>query len=108
MLGGKKLFVYASQFADHFADAAGFGWEAGESRFDWAKFIAAKDREVARLEAIYRKVLDAIRAGDAQRALHRMAVMLSDTRDLMQRSAMLSVGPVEAVPTVGHVVGTSG
>ena len=54
----KKLFVYASQFADHFVDAAGFGWEAGESRFDWAKFIAAKDREVARLEAIYRKVLD--------------------------------------------------
>lgn len=34
----------------------------------------------------HRKVLDAIRMGDAQRALHRMAVMLSDTRELVQRT----------------------
>lgn len=38
----------------------------------------------------HRKVLDAIREGDAQRALHRMSVMLSDTRDLMQRADLLT------------------
>ena len=27
----KKLFVYASQFPEHFEDAAGFGWTVGES-----------------------------------------------------------------------------
>ena len=31
----KKLFVYASHFAEEFEDAAGFGWQLGESRFDW-------------------------------------------------------------------------
>ncbi|MFN7011468.1 MAG: glutathione-disulfide reductase [Allorhizobium sp.] len=54
----KKLFVYASQFHEHFEDAAGYGWTVGETRFDWAALVAAKDREIARLEGLYRKGLD--------------------------------------------------
>ena len=54
----KKLFVYASQFAEHFEDAAGFGWTVGESRFDWKALIAAKDKEIDRLEGLYRKGLE--------------------------------------------------
>ncbi len=54
----KKLFVYASQFPEHFEDAAGFGWSVGESTFDWKKLIAAKDQEIARLEGLYRKGLE--------------------------------------------------
>ncbi len=53
----KKLFVYASQFHEHFEDAAGFGWTVGESTFDWQKLIAAKDNEIARLEGLYKKGL---------------------------------------------------
>lgn len=49
----KKLFVYASQFAEDFEDAAGFGWTVGESRFDWPTLVANKDKEIARLEAVY-------------------------------------------------------
>ncbi len=51
----KKLFVYASQYSEHFEDAAGFGWTVGESTFDWKKLIEAKDKEIARLEGLYRK-----------------------------------------------------
>lgn len=54
----KKLFVYASQFPEHFEDAAGFGWQVGEARFDWKKLVAAKDREIARLEGLYRRGLE--------------------------------------------------
>lgn len=54
----KKLFVYASQFHEHFEDAAGYGWTVGESRFDWPALVAAKDKEIARLEGLYRKGLD--------------------------------------------------
>eukprot|EP01035_Chromulina_nebulosa_P044129 gene44129-59756_t len=43
----KKLMVYASQFHEHFEDAAGFGWSVGETRFSWEKLIAAKDAEIA-------------------------------------------------------------
>jgi glutathione reductase (NADPH) len=49
----KKLMVYAAEFADAFEDAAGYGWSLGERSFDWARFIAAKDAEIARLEALY-------------------------------------------------------
>ncbi len=55
----KKLLVYASQFSEAFHDAAGFGWSVGETAFDWAKLIAAKDAEISRLEGIYVRNLDA-------------------------------------------------
>src|SRR6218665_3727345 len=54
----KKLFVYASQYHEHFEDAAGYGWTVGESHFDWKALIAAKDREIERLEPIYRRGLE--------------------------------------------------
>ncbi len=54
----KKLLSYAAHFHEDFEDAAGFGWEVGPRRFDWAKLIANKDREIDRLEGIYQKLLD--------------------------------------------------
>jgi glutathione reductase (NADPH) len=53
----KKLLVYASHYADDFADASGFGWTAERPRFDWAQLIANKDKEIKRLNGIYRKIL---------------------------------------------------
>ena len=51
----KKLFVYASQFSEHFEDAAGYGWSVVGTSFDWQTLVANKDREIARLEGLYRK-----------------------------------------------------
>ncbi|MCH8890089.1 MAG: dihydrolipoyl dehydrogenase [Myxococcales bacterium] len=53
----KKLFVYASHFRDDFEDAAGFGWSLGDRSFDWPTLVANKDREIARLNEVYRKLL---------------------------------------------------
>src|SRR5579864_3391119 len=53
----KKLLVYGAEFADDFEDAAGFGWSQGERRFDWAKLIAAKNKELDRLHGIYIELL---------------------------------------------------
>src|SRR5271167_3917178 len=50
----KKLYVYASRFADDFADANGFGWRVGEASFDWPSLVAAKEREITRLSDAYR------------------------------------------------------
>ncbi len=55
----KKLMVYASHYAEDFEDAEGFGWTVGERRFDWARLIASKDREIARLNRVYRALLEA-------------------------------------------------
>jgi glutathione reductase (NADPH) len=54
----KKLMVYASRFPDEFRDAAGFGWTVGEAHFDWNVLRQNRDAEVARLERIYRSLLD--------------------------------------------------
>jgi glutathione reductase (NADPH) len=54
----KKLLVYASRFRDEFEDAAGFGWTVGPTTFDWGKLIANKDKEIARLETIYKSNLE--------------------------------------------------
>jgi glutathione reductase (NADPH) len=53
----KKLYVYASRFADAFDEARGFGWAEAEPGFDFAALQAAKDKEVGRLEGAYRNTL---------------------------------------------------
>ena len=69
----KKLLVYASHFHEDFADAAGFGWTVGETRFDWSTLIASKDREIDRLEGVYEKLLS-----NAGVAIHRGHARLLD------------------------------
>lgn len=54
----KKLFVYASKFSEEFEDAAGFGWKVGEPTFDWPTLLSNKDKEIDRLEGVYRTNLD--------------------------------------------------
>ena len=54
----KKLLVYASQFAEGFADAPGYGWTVPEPAFSWPDLIAAKDREIDRLNQVYLRLLD--------------------------------------------------
>lgn len=49
----KKLFVYASHFAEDFEDAQGFGWSATEPVFSWPALVAAKDKEIDRLNGLY-------------------------------------------------------
>lgn len=56
----KKLFVYASAFAHHFEDAPGFGWSVGTTSFDWPRLRDAKDHEIARLNGVYRGLLEEI------------------------------------------------
>ncbi|MCL9800428.1 glutathione-disulfide reductase [Pseudomonas sp. AKS31] len=53
----KKLLVYGAHFAEDFEQASGFGWSLDEANFDWATLIANKDREINRLNGIYRNLL---------------------------------------------------
>jgi glutathione reductase (NADPH) len=50
----KKLYVYASRFADAFEEAPAFGWTLPQKpEFDWKKLVAAKEAEISRLSRIY-------------------------------------------------------
>lgn len=53
----KKLLVFASQFSEAFGDAAGYGWQVGDTSFSWPDLVAAKEREITRLEGVYGRLL---------------------------------------------------
>ncbi|AXA53148.1 glutathione-disulfide reductase [Pseudomonas thivervalensis] len=53
----KKLLVYGAHYAEDFEQASSYGWTAGEASFDWATLIANKDKEINRLNGIYRNLL---------------------------------------------------
>lgn len=53
----KKLYVYASQFNNSFADAKGFGWEHQGAQFNWTTLRDNKIEEISRLNGIYDNML---------------------------------------------------
>ena len=53
----KKIFVYASRYAEDFEDAVNFGWHLPKHDFNWQTLVANKDKEIARLEAAYTRNL---------------------------------------------------
>ena len=54
----KKLMVYASHFAEEARTAERFGWAVDGASHDWNTFIERKNREIERLNGIYRGILD--------------------------------------------------
>jgi glutathione reductase (NADPH) len=53
----KKLLVYGAHFAEDLDDAAMFGWDVPEKRFDWAVLRDNVLAEVGRLEGAYTETL---------------------------------------------------
>ncbi|WP_371226790.1 glutathione-disulfide reductase [Pseudomonas sp. QE6] len=53
----KKLLVYGAHYHEDFEQAAGFGWTTEGAKFDWPTLIANKNREIHRLNGIYRNLL---------------------------------------------------
>ncbi len=92
----KKLMVYASRFRDDFDDAPGYGWTIPACSFDWAKLVAAKEKEISRLSAIYRANLDkagvAIIDSRAEVEDAHAVRLLSDGRKLCARKILIATG----------------
>ena len=53
----KKLYAYASHFAEAFEESHGFGWSGPAPSFDWNLLKANRAREISRLNGIYVKLL---------------------------------------------------
>ncbi len=111
----KKLMVYASRFAQEFEEAAGFGWTVGSTSFNWATLKANRDREVARLEQIYRNnLLSAGVTVFASRAqLHSPhSVLLADGSVLHAAHILIATGstpdPGPAIPGQSLAIDSNG
>jgi glutathione reductase (NADPH) len=53
----KKFYVYAAHYAEDFEEARAFGWDVAVKGFDWPRLVAAKKKELSRLEGLYGKGL---------------------------------------------------
>jgi len=98
----KKLLVYASHYGEDFADAAGYGWTVGERSVDWQKLIANKDREINRLNGVYRNILtdagvDLIEGHAEILDAHTVAV---DGKRCTAKYILIAVGSWPVVPKI--------
>ncbi len=101
----KKLFVYASHFAEEFEDAAGFGWTVADAKFDWPTLVKNKDAEIDRLNGIYIKNLEASGVEILQgRAIVKDANTVTlDGRDITAKYILVAVGGTPFMPQIEGV-----
>lgn len=109
----KKLFSYAAHFREDFEIAKAYGWPVAsptsEPRFDWPTLVKNKDREIARLNAVYEGVL--VKAGVE---IHRARAHVVDPhtveaggRKFTSKHILVATGswPVlPAIPGIEHAI----
>ncbi|WP_421695629.1 glutathione-disulfide reductase [Aestuariivirga sp.] len=97
----KKLFVYASKFAEEFEDAVGFGWTTDKVTFDWATLVENKDKEIDRLNKAYLRNLE---GAGAELLLERAVVedantvRLTSGRKITARYILVATGATPFLP----------
>jgi glutathione reductase (NADPH) len=96
----KKLLVYASHYQDDFSDAAGFGWTVGERRLDWPKLIANKNKEIARLNGVYRNILkdSGVEILDGHAEILDPHTVALDGKEITAKYILVAVGSWPVVP----------
>ncbi|MDA9435682.1 glutathione-disulfide reductase [Bradyrhizobium sp. CCBAU 51627] len=92
----KKLFVYASRFRSAFDEATAFGWHLPPS------LVAAKDREIARLERLYcegqeRAGVEVVRSRAVLDDAHTVR-LIEDGRRVRARTILIATGARPELP----------
>ena len=97
----KKLFVYASKFAEEFEDAIGFGWTSDKVSFDWTTLIENKDLEIDRLNKAYIRNLEGAGAELIQERaviVNPHTVQLASGRSITTKYILVATGAAPFVP----------
>ncbi len=114
----KKLMVYAAEFAHAFDDARGYGWRADAPVLDWPALVAARDNNVAGLEATHERLLrengvELIRGRARVASPHEVEVEATDgsIRGLRTERILVATGSRPQLPPIegiGHVITSDG
>jgi len=92
----KKLFSYGSHYPDYAVEASSYGWDFGESRLEWGRLIRNKNREIERLNRIYRDLLK------------NAGVSLYEARATLVDAHTVNVGGVQQVTADKILIATGG
>ena len=102
----KKLLVYGAHFAEDLNDAAMFGWDVPNPRFDWPVLRDNVLAEVGRLEGAYRDTL----TNHEVEILHERAVVtgphgvrLASGRDISAGTILIATGARPALPEIDGI-----
>lgn len=96
----KKLYSYAAHYRDDFEDSRGFGWSAQDMGFDWGRLKENKDKEINRLNGIYKSLLDKNGVTvfeERARMLGPNQIQVGDTQ-VSARYVLLAVGGWPYIP----------
>ncbi len=99
----KKLLVYGAHFAEDLNDAAMFGWDVPNCRFDWPVLRDNVLAEVTRLEAAYKETLTSHEVTILpERAVITGAnsVRLANGKQIEAKTILVSTGARPALPEI--------
>ena len=91
----KKLFVFASRFAEDFSDARNFGWTVNTPAFHWPTLRDNVQAEVTRLSGLYRKGLEGAKVAVVEEQASVAgpnAVMLASGRTITAGRILIATG----------------
>src|SRR6476661_5467676 len=99
----KKLLVYGAHFAEDLDDAAMFGWDIPQKRFDWAVLRDNVLAEVGRIEGAYTETL----TSHGVTIFHERAVLtgpnalkLADGREVTADKILIATGARPQMPRI--------
>ena len=102
----KKLLVYGAHFAEDLDDAAMFGWDVPQKRFDWAVLRDNVLAEVGRLEGAYTETL----TNHEVTIFHERAtitgpngIKLASGKDLIADKILIATGARPVMPELAGI-----
>ncbi|HEX6740784.1 MAG TPA: glutathione-disulfide reductase [Sphingomicrobium sp.] len=102
----KKLLVYGAHFAEDIDDAAMFGWDIPQKRFDWPTLRDNVLAEVTRLEAAYTETLtshDVEIVGERAVLTGPNGVRLAGGRELTADKILIATGARPSMPQIDGI-----
>ena len=102
----KKLLVYGAHFAEDLDDAAMFGWDVPQKRFDWAVLRDNVLAEVCRLEEAYTETLathDVTIVKERAVVTGPNSVRLASGRDISAEKILIAAGAHPQMPAIDGI-----
>ena len=102
----KKLLVYGAHFAEDLNDAAMFGWDVPQTRFDWPVLRDNVQAEVARLEGAYTETLtnhDVTILAERATITGPTSVRLESGREIAAKTILVATGARPALPEIDGI-----